>query len=373
MKGEAPKILGLGKALESVKERQLWSSLAGSWQRMRLFDFFSESLDMAATAKPQSAYGKVFAAMKTTFDKLKEQSAQGAQDVPASPNPYIARLKSIKAHFYEEKKDGKPTGVKIPGAVLQFNILVGEYTGETAPMFPKVPVGDEEALLRFMRDLRRLGADIDNIDLEQPGALEAEYNRLSKVNPAVKIMRKAADNGGIFTNIVASLTEEQVEQLGGTAGAAGEVVEPVVEPVVDTAVEVAVEEPVVAVSVKKPAVPAKPVAAAAKPVAQAVTTARPAKPTAPVAAAVEEPGVEIEIGGDAEEPQVIEEPQPIEEVTEVPTIEIGSRVQFKIGTKLTFALVKTQDDSKGAWIVREEGTSRNLLVKYDYPSLALAE
>lgn len=335
--------------------------------------FFQESIDMAAKqAQGASIYAKYLKGMNATWDKMKKESAKGAVEVPVGT--WICRLKSIKLREYDVKDDnGKVVG-KCLGALGQFIVLVGDYAGEQIPWFPKFT--DDEKIMYFMRDLRKLGAPVDDFDAL---ALEGQLKALTAAKPGARIKNVAGNNGGVFARIDTGLSEEQIAAFGGAA---------MTETVTDGGEEVAAdgEEPEIEIEAepapvvtKKVAAPAPAAARAAvkAPVVAAGGSARPPKKAAPAAAPADPDEPEIEIGGE-EEPEIeieTEAAEPEIEIETEPVIEAGSRIQWSSKGKVFTGLVKALDDTKQRWAVRLEGGDGKTMamIPYNYPGVVVAD
>lgn len=356
---------------EIARLRMLWSNLGDLWLRSEMLRYFTESLEMAKQQQqqnrglPPSVFAKYMTKMTATWEAGKAKAKEGAKAVQSGQ--FYCRVTKLYPKEFELKKyddagqNGKVIG-KCLGVVAKLVVVVGDHTGSVCWADWKFKDDDnktaDERFQDFQKDLVKMG--MENIEEIDMSTLTREMENLAKRTPAVKISRVPWTNGqGFYTNIQGSVDEDSIAAMGGVpignlamGGASAEPGEPV-EP--DEPHEP--EEQVQAPTVRKTTTKAAPTAAPA-----AASTARPPR-------GAPEP-VELDLGGEGEEEPGLESDEP---PLEEPTIEIGSTVQYKYKGVSLIGTIQAQHSSGVAWIIKDNNSTTKHAIKFDDPSLALAD
>lgn len=139
--------------------------------------------------------------------EAKAKQTGGASPVPAGR--YIGQLVEAKL---DEKGDNKWLCVS-----FKFRIVKGEETGNV--LFRNSGIGDDQGLLYTAMDLRRLGVDADEVDLE---TIEATLADLTEAKPVCRLNAKenpSSDWPNVYIDKVVEMDESEFDQPGEGAAA----------------------------------------------------------------------------------------------------------------------------------------------------------
>ena len=264
-------------------------------------------------------YAKQIAAMKAKFNAQREQAKKGGNDVPAGT--YLCRL--VKAEFrqFDLYDSDKVVGKQL-GVMMTWKIVDGEQAGET--LWTKGKFGDDEGVLRFMRDLRKLGVDTDTTDVDQ-----ALMNYLTQTKPAARLKHEWKDGQRGQYNVTYLQQGVQMDTVDVAQEHIAIADEPDAEPDAEPQPE-----------------PAK---ASNKPSKKATVEPEP------------EPEPQTSTGDAEPEPEAEGETE----------WEAGDTAEFKIKGQVRQGFVKSVGEKGGKTVltIRENGTTTNWPIPTDFPSL----
>lgn len=180
------------------------------------------------------AVAKALKAMKAKWAAQREESKKGgggSQDTSLSEGRHACKLEDFKIIVYQGS----------PAVIMTWTAVEGDEVGEKAVKF--YGMDKDEKIGWFQRDLRRLGVEVDEIDIEQLPALGEE---LMAVAPTARISVKAqGDYLNVYVDKLLETEGAEPAEAGEEAAAeepGEEVAEEPGEEVVEEAVEEAAEE-----------------------------------------------------------------------------------------------------------------------------------
>jgi hypothetical protein len=289
--------------------------------------------------------------MKERFARGKEEAKKNAGGgTTLTPDPRVKYLTRLSKAKLVDTDDG-------PAIVLEFTCIDGDQTGEKATLF--MGMNTDEKVGYMLRDLRRLGYEIDDL---QPEELPDLCDDMNKTAPVVKI--KVVEKG----NYINTYIDKLVPLDQGT----------------DTGPAVAPDDtpPAPAPAAPKKPAPTAPAAAkaaapapaAAKPAAKPAGTASAASKPAPAKLPPPEPEEPQEAAPEAEEPAAEEAVEEVAEDTGPEALEVGTAVSFfSKGSTRTGKIHKILEDGKTVHVRADENQKLVALDLEKNKVLALVE
>ena len=156
------------------------------------------------------------AKMKARFEASKKEARSGGYEDWSNPDgKYLCQLNKC------EIKDGTTSDPNKLLSIIDFKVVAGEHVGAVTPAIMN-DLGNEDRYVWLLRDLAKLGVEIDEVDVE---ALPDTYKELLDAGNHYIINVKTK---GEYTNanIVKAIDPDEVESViaeyGGTAEAEAE-------------------------------------------------------------------------------------------------------------------------------------------------------
>lgn len=265
--------------------------------------------------------------MKDRFNKGREEAKKnsGGGTTLLPGQKYLTRLGKTKI---VETDDGL-------AIIFEFTAIDGDQVGEKGVMF--CGMGTDEKVGYLLRDLRKLGFEIDNL---QPEQLPEIADMLNKDAPVVKI--KVTEKGN-FVNVYIDKLVDVGDLSGGEVGPPVEAQQSASAPAKPAPAAAAKPAPAASAAPKAPTKPAGTAAAASKPISRTLPPPERAEPQEASAAAP------------AAAEEVVEEVPAEEPAVEAEVFEVGGRVAYSVkGNVHNGTVKKVLPDGKGLHVADDQ-------------------